>query len=238
MRGNTIYWSINTTKKEEKTAFYLAVEKGNLELIKNLLSKSEVNINFKNKFKTKIYDEKDCYTCATDVEIQETVETEFKTALYYAVENEKLDILRFLLSNESIDVNLACKSDEYYRLAYYNENRMKHKYEVEKTPFYLAVEYKNIEIIQLLLQNASININVKYTKSEVKDKYDEYGEKCSTETNRIIKSPLHLAVQNKNIDIIEILINQKNIDLDAEDNEGRTPIKLTKNKQIIKLFNK
>ena len=236
MRGNTIYWSINTTKKEEKTAFYLAVEKGNLELIKNLLSKSEVNINFKNNFKTKIYDEKDCYTCATDVEIQETVETEFKTALYYAVENEKLDILRFLLSNEEIDVNLSCTSDEYYRLAYCNEDRKVNKYEVEKTPFYLAVEYKNIEIIQLLLQNANININVKYTKSEVKDKYDEYGEKCSTETNRIIKSPLHLAV--KNIDIIKILLNQKNIDLDAEDNEGRTPIELTNNEQIIKLFNK
>ena len=39
-RGNTIGWSVSTTKKEEKTAFYLAVEKGNLELFNN------VNINF------------------------------------------------------------------------------------------------------------------------------------------------------------------------------------------------
>ena len=102
-----------------------------------MLSNEKVDINIVKKSETKIYDEKDAYVAATDSEIQETIETEFKTALYYAVENEKLELLNLLLSNESIDVNLACKSDEYYRLAYYNENRMENKYEVEKNSFIL-----------------------------------------------------------------------------------------------------
>ena len=237
-RGNTIGWSVSTTKKEEKTAFYLAVEKGNLELIKKMLSNEKVDINIVKKSETKIYDEKDAYVAATDSEIQETIETEFKTALYYAVENEKLELLNLLLSNESIDVNLACKSDEYYRLAYYNENRMENKYEVEKAPFYLAVEYKNIEIIKHLLQNKNVDINKYYIKSNVDDKYDEDGKKCSTEEYKIKRSPLHLAVHNNNVDIVKILLNQKNIDLNAKDNDGKTPIELTNNMEILNLFNK
>ena len=237
-RGNTIGWSVSTTKKEEKTAFYLAVEKGNLELIKKMLSNDKVDINIIKKSETKINDDKDAYVEATDSEIQETIETVFKTALYFAVENEKLELLNLLLSNESIDVNLACKSDEYYRLAYFNENRMEHKYEVEKTPFYLAVEYKNIEIINLLLQNKNIDINKNYIKSNVDDKYDEDGEKCSTEEYKIKRSPLHLAVYNNNVDIVKILLNQKNIDLNAKDNDGKTPIELTNNKEILNLLNK
>lgn len=238
MRGNTIGWGITTIKKEEKTAFYLAAEKGNLELIKILLSNEKVDINAIVKLETYIDDEKDIYDSATDAEIQETVENESKTALYFAVENEKLELIYLLLSNDKIDVNLAYKSDEYYKLANSNENRKENKYEVEKTPFYLAVEYKNIEIINLLLQNVKIDINKNYTKSEVEDKYDEDGEKCSTETFKIMRSPLHLAVQNKNIDIIKILLNQKNIDLNAKDENGKIPIEMTKNKQILNLFNK
>lgn len=87
-----------------------------------MLSNEKVDINIVEKSETNIYDEKDAYVDATDSEIQETIETVFKTALYFAVENEKLELLNLLLSNESIDVNLACKSDEYYRLAYSNED--------------------------------------------------------------------------------------------------------------------
>ncbi|KAK8892953.1 hypothetical protein M9Y10_030207 [Tritrichomonas musculus] len=91
-----------------------------------MLSNEKVDINIVKKSETKINDDKDAYVEATDSEIQETIETEFKTALYFAVENEKLELLNLLLSNESIYVNFAFKSDEYYRLAYYDVNRMEH----------------------------------------------------------------------------------------------------------------
>lgn len=48
--------------KKEKTAFYLAVGKGNLELIKYLLSIEKIETNFINKFKTLIMMMKKIYT--------------------------------------------------------------------------------------------------------------------------------------------------------------------------------
>ena len=68
-----------------------------------------------------------------------------KAALHYAIEKENIDIIKLLLENEKIDINIISLSGaiEY----------------VEKTPLIIAVELENIEIIEILLENKNIDID-------------------------------------------------------------------------------
>ena len=239
--GNIYRWRVKTTKKEEKTAFYLAVEKENLGVIQNLLSLEKVDVNIPNTIETNIDSDKDEYSFGnTDSELETTVETEIKTAFYFVVENENLDILNLLLTNEKINVNIPCKYNEKYDLSCYNCPRKNDEYETEKTAFYLAVEYKNLEILKVLLSNEKIDINNGFKKDEIIKEFkpEEEGEIKSCTNKEIKRTPLHLAVKNQSIEIIKILLNQKNIDLNIKDDEGFKPIELTKNEQIKNLFNK
>ena len=238
--GNIYRWSVKTIKKEEKTAFYLAVEKEDLEIIQHLLSLEKVDINIPCTSENNIESEKDEYSFGnTDSEFETTVETEIKTPFYFLVENEKLDILKLLLTNDKIDVNFPCKYNESYNLGCYNSPRKDDQCQEEKTPFYLAVEYKNIEIIKILLSNSKIDINKEYIKTILSKKYKkgEDGEVESSESKKINRTPLHLAVKNESFDIIKILLSQKDIDLNIKDEEGLKPIELAKSKQIKCLFN-
>ncbi|KAK8834772.1 hypothetical protein M9Y10_003628 [Tritrichomonas musculus] len=244
--GNIYRWSVKTIKKEEKTSFYLAVEKGNLEIIQYLLSSEKVDINIPNRSETIIDSDKDEYSYdATDSDLETTKDTEIKTALYFAVENEKIEILKLLLNNEKIDANIPCEYNESYDLRTYRTSRVGRQNKEIKTPFYLAVEYKNVEIINLLLTKSKIDINKEYSKNESIVKYiekdnneddDNNIESCSE--SKIKRTPLHLAVKKDCIEIIKILLNQKGIDLTIKDDEGLTPIELTDNKQILNLLNK
>lgn len=88
---------------------------------------------------------------------------EIKTALCCAIENEKLEILKLLLTNEKVDVNITCEYTERYKLCTYRRSRK--YYCEEKTSLYLDVEYKNVEIINALLSNKKIVVNKSYTKN-------------------------------------------------------------------------
>lgn len=66
-----------------------------------------------------------------------------KTALYLAVEIKNIEIIKLLLSNERINVNILNKSESG-----------------NKTTLHLAVEKEYIEIIKLLLNNKEIEINI------------------------------------------------------------------------------
>ena len=50
-------------------------------------------------------------------------------------------------------------------------------------------------------------------------------------------TPLHLAVQREYIDIIKLILQNKDVNVDIEDDQGKKPIDYTTNSQIIQLFN-
>ena len=66
-----------------------------------------------------------------------------------AVEKENLKIIKLLLSNDKIDVNIINKSN--------ND---------EKSTLHLAVQNKNIDIIRFLLSFKNIDFNVKDDKEK------------------------------------------------------------------------
>ena len=52
-----------------------------------------------------------------------------------------------------------------------------------------------------------------------------------------IKSPLHLAIEKKYVEIIKLLLENKKIDTDIKDRQLRKPIDCTANDKIKQLFN-
>lgn len=83
-------------------------------------------------------------------------ETYEKTALNVAIEKGNIDIVKLLLSNPKIDINIV--SNEYN---YFSGNREILKEKYAKTALFKAVEKENVEIVKLLLERPEININFK-----------------------------------------------------------------------------
>lgn len=86
------------------------------------------------------------------------------TALFVSVKNEKIEIIKLLLSNVNINVN-----SEIICIKKHNgicHNRIDRD---QTTSLIEAVKKENIEIIGLLLSNKNINVNIpciSYYKSE------------------------------------------------------------------------
>lgn len=193
--------------KRERTALHLAIENNDIEIVKLLLSNDKVDVNSCIKF-TSFGSEKNeniNYSCAIK---QET------PALYFAVDENCIEIVRLLLKNEKIDVNLPSvnkidSSDTKFS-----------KYE-EIAPLHVAVKNKRIEIIRYLIENEKINVNLPLKSSN------------ESESD---KTPLHLAVIAGHLEIIKMLIQNKNIDLNAYDFYSKKPIDYSQNTEINELF--
>lgn len=89
----------------KNSAFYRAVQKGNIEIIKLLLFFNELdNFNFFVLFKSEQYIEKT------------------KTALHFAIEKENYEIVKILLQTNDIDLNI--KDDQGKTPIEYAKNGM------------------------------------------------------------------------------------------------------------------
>lgn len=103
------------------------------------------------------------------------------TALYEAVDLENIQIIKFLLDNKEIDVNIINIITEWttngpsYRLFWIDE----------QTALFLAVKKRNIEAVKLLMTNSRINLYIKnrriktykyYSGQSDYDKYNDYSE--------------------------------------------------------------
>lgn len=76
-----------------------------------------------------------------------------KTALYIAIEKGNIEIVKLLLKNEKIDVNISNRIK-------WHESGTDNCNQYEKTALFLAIEKENIEIIELLLSNNKIDVNI------------------------------------------------------------------------------
>lgn len=159
-----------------------------------------------------------------------------KTELFRAIEKNNSEIVRLLVHNNVSDVdcfNFKFEKNEEYLLW-------------RKAALYEAVEQGNAEIVKLLIPNV-YDINLLNIDSEL----DDYDYVKSDEPNyfdRNIfrhytkKTALYLAVQNKNIEIIKILLTNLENDLDiynTDENGNKTVIDLANqinDNEIIKLL--
>ena len=124
-----LYQIITNIKIKKRTALHVAIEKENIEMVKILLTRKDIDINlyWKSKNENCLIDDK-------------------KTALHLAVEKSNVEIVKLLLLYQNIDVNcltLAFKGPDL----------------IEKTALQIAVENENAEIVKLLLSKPNIDVN-------------------------------------------------------------------------------
>lgn len=105
---------------------------------------------------------------------------------------------------------------------------------------YLAVDLGNIKIVQLLIDYEKIDVNIKSTHYEfLFEKFIDVENQQNKENSMnsdYIETALHNAVRKGNVDIIKLLLGNKNVDVNVIDKQGRKPIELTKNEEIINAF--
>jgi ankyrin repeat protein len=151
---------VNTPLNINITPLYLAVKKDNIEIIKLLLSHG-ANVNIDSPLNLAIIQNNIeivkllllnganyNYIALQEAIYQDNIEI-FKLLLsqyddeyllHFAINEGSNEIIKILLANGDIDVNIPGDND--------------------KTPLYLAVQKGNIEIIKLLLANDKIDVNI------------------------------------------------------------------------------
>ena len=199
-------FSSSSASKTEKSPIYLAVENKNVEIIKALISDPDIDVNIEYK------NERSSSTKNNNQANYDTIQIDKKSAIYLAIEHDNIEIVKLLLQQKNIDLNLICEN---------NNKEM-------KTPLYLAVENKKIEIIKLLLENPNIDVNIQSgTKGD--------NGKCE---NKLLthSTPLHLAIKKHNTEIIKQLLKNSKININEKDENGQKPIDLMQDKDILSIL--
>lgn len=191
------------SKLNEEAPLHIATETGNYEIVKRLLSFPDIDVN---AYKIS-YDNSD------------PIKSYFEKApIHLAASNN--DILQLLVSHPSIDIN----SKAYFTAEIYNQKRG-----FVKTALHMAIESGNIDGVKLLLQHQNIDVNVKriyaYEKSKFIIKSSDYEEilkKIMRKEQKVVKesielkTPLFVALEKYNIDLMNMLLSHKNINTDIK----------------------
>lgn len=78
-----------------------------------------------------------------------------------------------------------------------------------------------LKLLKFLISATKIDVNIKTSNPSCKEH----------------RTPLHLAVLMKNIEIIKLLLNHDGIDINAVNKDGKKPIDYTDDDEIKKLIN-
>ncbi|KAK8849346.1 hypothetical protein M9Y10_018727 [Tritrichomonas musculus] len=152
-----------------------------------------------------------------------------KTPLHAAIQNENYNIVKFCLEQPETDVNISLvvfELDSWNNTSFekYFEEKSKNIIKIMSASD-LAVSTGNTSIVHLLLNKSKIDINMKSTLE--KKYYEDPIPK---------KTPLHEAVKNKQVEIIKLLLQQKDIDKNSVDEYGKKPIDYTDDEDIKQLL--
>ncbi|KAK8895159.1 hypothetical protein M9Y10_023601 [Tritrichomonas musculus] len=141
-----------------------------------------------------------------------------------AIEMNNKEIIEKLSKLQNIDVNIK----NYVNIIKKKTEEEENLEEItEISPLQIAVKENNIDVVKYLLANQNTDINAKslYLKEEdISHKYEDE------------KTALHCAVENENIEIIQLLMKHKAIKVDEKNKNEKTPIELTNNEDIKKML--
>ena len=177
-------------------ALILACENGHIEIVKMLLTRSDIDVNKS--------------ACAIDVN---KAYNDGCTALMCAIIKGNIEIVQILLDRSDIDVNKsACALSEACEYGYIEIVKMlldRSDIDVNKadndgwTPLMRAIFNGNIEIVKMLLTRRDIDVN----------KADNYW-----------RTALMYACKFGYIEIVKLLLDRSDIDVNKADNAGRTAL--------------
>ncbi|KAK8839044.1 hypothetical protein M9Y10_032510 [Tritrichomonas musculus] len=205
------------TSIKEETALYKAVSDHSNEIVKLLLSQEKINVNASLKMT-----ENNELVCE-------------KTVLQRAVDDKNHEIAKLLLNNKSIDVNaklmdpptkpekdiwdqheienIKVSNKEHFDEAGYSAISTRHI--DEKTLLSIAVDNDDVEMVSILLGNENIDINAKSTMKHYKHFINDKGEEEEEKKHEMF-TPLYFAVEKENVQIVQLLVNHKNIDVNLK----------------------
>lgn len=131
-----------------------------------------------------------------------------------AVKKENIEIVKLLLSNPKIDLNIKSIVKKWYfahsECRSFGDESTK---EEENTALYISIKKENIDILKLLLSHQNLNINEKsihkkssiYTEKSIWKYFNGSEEEIT---------PLSSSIQNNNDDkIIKLLLSHNKIDV-------------------------
>ena len=177
-----------------------------------------------------------------------------KPALCYAIQNEQFEIAKAILSSgKDLDVNAEIIINKYTA-----KKDKKDISDIDKfvwspcaktimPALCIAIEKNSFDIVKLLLSSPKIDVNTDYLResySYINDEKEEEEEDTNTnkDVNWIyekgIESPLHMAVESSNKEIIKLLLQNKKIDLNKVDDKNKKAIEYAQNDEIKELFQK
>ncbi|KAK8898747.1 hypothetical protein M9Y10_001039 [Tritrichomonas musculus] len=135
--------------------------------------------------------------------------------------NEITDYIRNnYCDNNDLNSNVFIQSIKYYNFIYFSEKRMKQS----KNIFYFLCKYDYCQLIKLLVDRKfnNLDINMRYTK-KIDNKKDGYEKLLINVQYHQVekqyqeeKTPLIVAVEKGNQEIVEFLLQQINIDADSK----------------------
>lgn len=153
---------------------HYAIRKGNLYIIKLLLSDPKIHINEISY--SEINAQGGCKR------YRRWTTTIKKYTLFFAIKYMNVKIFQNLIDNTNIDVNSGLKEDRTEKETKIIQN---------KSPLYLSVENNNVEAVKLLLTKQNIDIDFQSI-------HDNYSGNIQGKTS------LQLAIENKNKEIISL----------------------------------
>ncbi|KAK8846392.1 hypothetical protein M9Y10_020409 [Tritrichomonas musculus] len=202
------------------TVLFYAIEKKNIDFVKLLLSKKEVDVNILSMSKGfNRSDNKKAISSLLRL-----------TPLHAAIKDKSPEIVNLLLSRPDINANSTiyvkkydnCTMGGYIEYKGLKSNDLAHFYNVYKeTPIQMAIKCGNIEILSLLLARKEININQKTIyKRQIEGVDDEFEKKEMT--------ALISVIETDSTEMIELLLGREDIDVNI----------ITKNKTVVKYIKK
>lgn len=224
-------FSYKEKTEEVRTILHVAIESSDSEIVHLLLEHKDIDVNAK-----KTYSFSGEFGHLT---------TSQKTPLFLAVENGKAKIVKYLLDRKEILINEksiftrnGCTKYVEFVVNYEGDKDAmpveNEDYREEKTVLQIAVERRNAEIVNLLLSQPDIDVNEIITS---RNTIDDLDTRCKTQ-EKTSTTALHIAVKNKNLEIIKLLLNHKKINVNVVDNHNKRPIDFARDETIKDLFKK
>lgn len=198
--------NINSKGQSNNTVLHLACKDNNIEIINLLLSQEIINADVKNSdgktplIEAVIDNNIKIVKLLIPYSIINMGDDRDNTSLHYACEKSNTEIVKLLLEQPSININIK------------NFQR--------KTPLHISCEIQNnFEIIRLLLEHPNINTGM----------LDQYE-----------RTPLHLACSigylDNNLSLFKLLVNKSSSCINIRDSYYQTPLKILSKSSVIPLL--
>ena len=260
---------LNTQNNEGETPLHLASKYGRLSTVKILLGMKECDLNVPNETGNTALHIACTFghhfvvqLLVTDQRCQiNSQNRECETPLHVASIHVYLSSTMALMSMQRCDINLsdekgntrlhvACKHGRHSTVEFLVADQrcqLNTKNNEMNTPLHIACYTESLTIIRLLL-DSKCSVNIPNKKGETAFNHGHHStdeslvadQRCQINTqNREGKTPLHVASEHGNLDMVNLLVGRRECDLNITDERGNTPLLLACHRKalaIVKLL--